>query len=228
MISIQRVSRTIITVPTQTKTELTDKTSLEKATNVEDKYSKLGLVQTHNNLGWMAIKLEPISREFIEYSKICTLPVLDLGTAYGFIPSELLKLKVHVIANDIHMPHLELLYENAPINSRHLLSLNNKSFPNETNFMPNSLSAILASRLFHFLTGEELEIGVKKMFQWLAPGGKVFVFTNAPYRKNMMKFIDEYEKKRKTEKYPGMVKSLNDVNIDQGKYLKETFFSLHG
>lgn len=199
------------------------KTTSVYATQPDSVYSKLGLVQTANNFGWMATQLEPMSKAFIEFSKTSELPVLDIGTAFGYVPSLLVKSKIKVIANDIYRPHLDSLYSNTPDEFRKLLSLNTDRFPDQLELMPNSIGAILASRVFHFLTGEELELGVKKMFDWLVPGGKVFVFTNAPYRKNMTSFMAEYEKKRAVEKYPGMVENVNSVNKEQGKYLAPFF-----
>ena len=182
-----------------------------------------GFIPTLNRFGWMATELDSISNEFLSFSKTQTLPVLDIGTAYGHATLLALKGGAKVIANDIDDRHLSILLESVPPELRGNLTLDNNRFPNQMNFPPQSLSAVLACRLLHFLTGEELELGVRKIYDWLAPGGKVFVFANAPFRKNLSLFLSQYDQRKLKVRYPGIIQDLKTVNAEQADQLP-TFF----
>jgi SAM-dependent methyltransferase len=185
---------------------------------------KLERVKTDNSLGWMSMHLEPISKAFVDFSMLSKLPVLDIGTAYGYVPSEIIRHKVNIIANDLHKPHLDFLYTNTPEELKKYLILNNNKFPNEIDFEPNSISAILASRVFHFLSGSDLEKGIRKMHNWLVPNGKVFIYTCTPYRSNLVEFSKKYDELKSKVKFPGEVESFKSIDIEQGKLLEHDFF----
>jgi hypothetical protein len=73
-------------------------------------------------------------------------------------------------------------------------------------FDAQSFSSILSCRLFHFLTGNEIERSVCKMFQWLKPGRKLFLVADSPYMRPWSALAPTYEdKKQSGDPWPGFI-----------------------
>jgi len=82
------------------------------------------------------------------------------------------------------------------------------AFPEQLEFPKKTFNSILASRFFHFLTPKEWQIGLKKIFSWLKPGGKFYITTGTyfiNYQKNNISLIEE--KKQKGIKWPASFNS---------------------
>ena len=187
-----------------------------------------GFVTTLNKYGWMATVLDEISDEFVQYAteNSHSYPALDIGTAYGHTPSLVIEGGGKIIANDMEPKHLEILLNKTPVSLRSRLELNTKRFPEDMVFPDQSLSAVLACRLFHFLDGSQLELAVKKIYRWLVPGGRVFVFANSPYRKSLGNFVENYDTNKIGARYPGIIRQLGEVNKDQANQLPPFFHYL--
>jgi SAM-dependent methyltransferase len=170
-----------------------------------------GFVSTLNSYGWSSIYPDPISVEFLYFIKNSTQPALDIGATYGYIAKLALENGSSIIINDIEKKHLELAFDYIPKHLHKNLQMKVGKFPDDLNFPPNSLKAVLARRVLHFLSGRELEIGAKKLHDWLVPGGKVFVLASTPYRKHLSQFLVEYEKKKLEVKYPGEVQDIRKI-----------------
>jgi hypothetical protein len=86
-------------------------------------------------------------------------------------------------------------------------------FPDELDFPDASLCAIHAANLLNFLTGEEIERGVRKMYRWLCQGGMVFTISGTPYAGNIREFIPVYERRRDAgERWPGEAYDLQSYS----------------
>jgi SAM-dependent methyltransferase len=176
-------------------------------------------VVSFNKKGFMKTELDEFSKEFIEYSIETELPVLEIGALFGAATIPLLKKGKTVIANDISAEHLSALYHNAPKEHLDKLYLNLKSFPFETEFPDNSLQAILVCRIAHFLTGEEILEGFKRIHKWLAPGGRFYFVALSPYHHLLReKFLPIYlEKLEKGEEWPGIIENMQEYNPKEAK-----------
>lgn len=171
-----------------------------------------GFVKTLNNMGFMTSTLDPFSAEFVEFSKMAPGPVLDIGAAYGVASLAALKQGAKVIANDVDDRHLSILFDRTEPGSRANLSLACGSFPEELDFAPASLGAVLICRVFHFFEPAKLEASIKKVAEWIAPGGKVFVVSETPYVSTLKPFIRIYEERRaRGELWPGLV-NIAEIN----------------
>jgi SAM-dependent methyltransferase len=165
-----------------------------------------------NNTHGVMHKMNPISKSFVEYAKTCHGTVLDIGSAYGIATIPILQnsTDVKVIACDISRKHLDELSNQAreldEKNGTNLLSrltcLESK-FP-YFNLEENSLDAVLASHIFPFLTGKEIEEGFAKLAKFLKPNGILYVTSYSIYNKVMKEYIDTYKsRKEKGDKWPG-------------------------
>lgn len=172
------------------------------------------IIPTLNGMGYMYERYYPNVNEYLQayFNNIPNVagPVLDIGVAYGVTVQDALLLGAEVIANEIYPPHLDIVKENVPELFKDRVTFNTSRFPNETNFEPNSLGAILASRVFNFLSGEEIEEGLEKMFTWLKPGGKVYVIAETIHKNLFQAFIAEHIKRKSQNHYwPGEMEDLH-------------------
>lgn len=143
-------------------------------------------------MGWAAGVPGQMSERFIAYAGGCERPVVDLGCGYGVTA-----IPAGAIAVDLEPEHLAEM----PAGMDRVVG----RFP-ELAFRAGSLGAVHASNVLHFLTGEELEEGVRRMGEWLAPGGCVFVQASTPYQAPFAGFVEEFERRVGVgERWPGWV-----------------------
>ena len=82
---------------------------------------------------------------------------------------------LRVMAVDMAEEHLELVRQAVAAGQRPYLATKCGRFPDGFTFPPDSFQSILASHVLHFLEPEDFREGVRKLWAWTAPGGKVFV-----------------------------------------------------
>ncbi len=163
------------------------------------------VIPTLNGRGFMFDTLDPYSRSFADFAGKQSDPALDIGCAYGVATLPALEAGAHVVACDMEQGHLDVLTSRVPEEQRDRLTTQIGTLP-DVDFEAESFSAILSSRLFHFLTGDEVEQSVTKMFRWLKPGGKLFLVVDSPYMPPWNKLAPVYEEKKASgEPWPGFI-----------------------
>ena len=164
------------------------------------------LIATKNNMGFMSTAIDPVCGKFINKHAKTAGKILDIGAAYGVTTFPFLEVGCSVTAVDMEAKHLEELQENAP-NSGLLTTITAK-FPDELNFPDDTFDAIIISRVLHFLEGELIIAGLKKIKRWLKPEAELFILTETPFIKTLGRLRKEFlERKVAGEKWPG---SFND------------------
>ena len=149
-------------------------------------------------MGWASTQLSPLSEAFVQFAAHAPGPVLDIGGAPGIASAAALEAGAEVIANDLDAALFTAL---AP---RPRLRIAAARFPGGLHFDPDALGAVHASSVFHFLTGNQLDAGLRAISNWLRPGGKLFVQTSTPYQAPFAAFIPEYERRLAAGvKWPG-------------------------
>jgi SAM-dependent methyltransferase len=161
-------------------------------------------------MGWVSEELGAVSALFVEFSCGERLPVLDVGAAFGAASREALRAGASVVANDLDAGHLEELRRRVNEEERARLRIRVGRFPREVHFEPESLGAVHAANVFHFLTGNQLQEGMRAIARWLRPGGKLFVQAATPYQAPFAAFVPEYEQRlRNGEKWPGWMAKVS-------------------
>lgn len=172
--------------------------------------AKNGFIKTLNKTGFMTTRLDPFSREFVQFAKKAPGPSLEIGAAYGIATIPVLKKGCPVVANDLSARHLKILKSRVPKKLLKNLTLLPGRFPGKINLTKNSVGSILACRIMHFLDGPTIRRGLKKMHAWLKPGGKIFIIAGTAYVGTLKGFIPIYEKKLKAgSTWPGYVRDFH-------------------
>lgn len=124
-----------------------------------------------------------VIKDFLSFATKAKSPILDVGAGYGGITSSALEKGASVIYNDIDVRHLLVGYRKIKDKHTHGLEklyLNERSFPQETTFPNQSLSAVMLHRIIHFLLPDEIEKGFDDIRDWLEPGGRIYIVVMAP------------------------------------------------
>jgi predicted SAM-dependent methyltransferase len=79
-------------------------------------------------------------------------------------------------------------------------------------FEPNSLGAILASGVLHYLSPSDFILAIQNIASWLKPGGKFFFATPSPYTNLYEKFFPVFQKNQEIRKeWPGYIDDISEI-----------------
>ncbi len=164
------------------------------------------LVQVLNTGGGtMTMHMNSFAQELVAQAKTFKKPIVEIGPAFGVATIPLLEAStVPVIADDRSAENLLVLKNRTPEQYRDRLYLNTAQFPEEIDLEPNSVSAVLICRVFHFLKGDVIDQGLEKVYNWLEDGGLLVVTTASPFQSTVIPFMDDYQNnKRNHLRWPG-------------------------
>ena len=175
----------------------------------EPGWSGNGMVATLNGTGFMFEIRDRFADDFIRYAGACGQPVLEIGCAYGVSTIPALEAGARITASDLDQRHLDILRSKVPPHLLGNLELVAGALPH-MDFPRGKYAAILCSRVLHFLTGDDVDASVRKMADWLAPGGRLYLVADSPYGIWRRK-IPEFESARaRGERWPGMMLGLHN------------------
>ena len=165
-------------------------------------------VETKNQKGF-TYHLTSFGKAFINAAAKASKPVMDIGAAYGVATLPALLTGAKVIAVDIEEKHLLSITNSVNDPLRNQLITLKERFPH-FDLLPQSLSAVYMSQVLPFLNGTEIEEGIQKIYDWLVPGGEVFVVSFTPYIDHVSSFIPLYEeRKRSGQRWAGSIDDLS-------------------
>jgi SAM-dependent methyltransferase len=161
--------------------------------------SETKFVPTHNGYGWTSTIPNQITVALLEWlSELdqSALLILDIGAGFGVATVPLLETGVRVIALDLEQSHLASIRqetERKSISNR--LTTVRAQFPGSLHF--ENLDAIHCSNVLHFIPGSDIEIGAAKMYEWLKPGGKIFLQVGTIYAGHIKRLLPIFEERRR-------------------------------
>jgi chorismate-pyruvate lyase len=174
-------------------------------------------VSTQNKKGF-TYSLTSFGKAFINFASKASKPVMDIGAAYGVATLPALLAGAKVIAVDVEEKHLVSLANAVDTSLRSKLITLKGKFP-DFDLQPESISAVYMSQVLPFLTGEEIERGAEKIYNWLAPGGEVFIVSFTPYISHVSSFIPLYEnRKQQGVRWAGYIDHLSHFSDDPDIY----------
>ena len=169
-----------------------------------------GLIPCLNGRGFMEQDLNNISKSFVEESSTLEGLSLDVGCAYGIASIAALKKGSKVLASDMDQAHLDILLQETPDELKENLTTRVGTLPN-IDFKNESFTTIHCSRCLHFLTPNELIDTLKNMYNWLQPGGRVYLITDTCYSGPWKNYLPEFEKKLEAgDPFPGFIDNVLD------------------
>ncbi len=128
-----------------------------------------------------------------------------MGCAYGVASLAALNAGACARACDMEAQHLEKLVEQVPPELKSRLRTVAGVLP-DVQFPPHSFHAILASRVIHFLFGSDIRTSLSAMYEWLRPGGRLYLVADTPYMPGWNDIIPSYEAaKTAGELWPGFI-----------------------
>lgn len=180
-------------------------------------------IPTLNKFGYMKIDLDEFTEEFVQKAAVNNSYNLELGTAYGYVVTQVLKRGGKIIANDVSREHLEVLLRNTDEEHLKNLFLYPGRFPNEIDLPDNSVASVLTSRMMHFLDAEEIDKGFKRIHDWLIPEGKLYFISVTPHHASFKdKFLPIYkEREKQGEKWPGRIENHWEISPQHEPYVPE-------
>jgi SAM-dependent methyltransferase len=175
-------------------------------------WSGSGMVATLNGTGFMFEVRDRFADAFIKDAGQLGRegrPVLEVGCAYGVSTIPALEAGAHITASDLDARHLEILRSKVPPHLLGNLELVAGALP-QIDFPAGKYSAILSSRVLHFLAGEDVDASVRKMASWLAPGGRLYLVADTPYGIWRRKIPEFETAKANGERWPGLLVGLHN------------------
>lgn len=171
-----------------------------------------GRVPTKNSMGFMFTDLVGSTPAFLDYATQCSGTILDIGCAYGVATLPTLdNSAAHVIAFDASQEHLDELKELVCLDYQSRITYVQGMFPVELIVEDNSLDAINISYVLLFLSGEDFDAGIKKCYQVLKPGGKLFINTLSIHFCLFKHLVEGYSAKlARGDKWPGIVDKVKE------------------
>lgn len=173
---------------------------------------------TQNQMGYMTTQIDSIGHAFLNFAQTINSSVIDIGAAYGQVALEAASRKIPIIANDLDPRHLDVILQRATEQQLPYIKPLPGRFPEHLSFEPNSLGAILICRVLHFFPPNDWMNAAGTLFDWLVPGGKLFMTNESPYFGTMRKFIPVYlDRKRKGHPWPGLMQKMEHFDDTRKK-----------
>ncbi len=172
-----------------------------------------GNIPTLNKYGFMSdAVLDPFTRDFVIHTTRNNNKVIEIGAGFGSLSLELLKNGASVIVNDLDGRHLEIIKKRIPKGLLERAEFKQGEFPRDIDLPAGSLDAVFC-RIFQFISGKDIEIGLEKIMKWLKPGGRLYVVVPTIYMDTVpQKVRDGFERKRRSgDHWPGMNISSSDI-----------------
>jgi len=164
---------------------------------------------TLNNTGFMFKVLDEYAQDFIRFAGETAGPVLEVGCAFGNVTIPALEAGGCVTASDLEQQHLDILTDNTSPELRENLTCVQGQLP-YLEMPQQTYDAILCSRVLHFLDGSAIDASVRKMRDWLRPGGKLYLVADTPYG-IWRRLIPIFEaKKARNDRWPGLMIGLEN------------------
>ena len=179
-------------------------------------------IPTLNRMGYMKQHLDEYTQAFVDYAAHSKELVLEIGCAYGFVVQEVLKNGGNIIASDLSEEHLKMVLNNTPKEHLERLFLYPAYFPKDLTLPNESVGAVLASRILHFLNGDEVGEGLGRIHNWLKKDGKFYFTAVTPYHASFRESFENVYQDRvaNKEEWPGIIEDQWVINPTHKEYVE--------
>ena len=174
-------------------------------------------LKTKNMTGYMRNYLCDISKQFITQKLSENDKIMEIGCGIGAVAESLINIGYKNITTvDADKRHLDaaklLLQESLNKTSGCKLEFIRDELPYLRSLNNRCFSSILSAQVMHYLKPKEFEIALRRIYELLKVGGKLFLTVGSPYIQSYYGFAEEYEKKRNKIRYPGFLTNPEKYN----------------
>ena len=167
-------------------------------------------IPTLDGQGAIWLYTDDITKAYLDFVKQTKGIMLEVAAGYGHVVIEALEAGAgKVYANEIDARQLAIIQARTPVQYSNKLVCCLGQFPERLDFPDPSFDGIYNGRLFHFLEGDQIREGLHRFYQWLKPGGRVFLVNDAIYRAIFKSLIPVYEKQvAQGLEWPGLIQDV--------------------
>lgn len=180
------------------------------------KFDAAGRRQTLNQTGYESRRWDLVSRAFVDFAEDPACPrqvFLDVGAAYGRAVIAAAEKGAMVFANDLDDRHLAEMRRELPAAVRNRIVSYVGSFPEEFSVFHLRFGAIRLSRVLHFFDGPRVGEALRRSFELLLPGGKIFIVTATPRVALFQSFLPTFEANKKMGvAWPGLIHDIATID----------------
>jgi predicted SAM-dependent methyltransferase len=179
---------------------------------------------TANNMGFEDIVVNDLPEKYLAFVPSSKGHLMDIGCAWGFAIDQVLKIEksspfllpAHrkIFAVDMGKEHLEAIGRRMPPGIVQTVEM---KFPlvetagSREAFTPDSLGAVYAGLVLHYLNGDALRQGLKLLYAAMIPGGRLYVSTGSA-KDLPPKLANEFkQRKDKNVRDPGWFPDIKSV-----------------
>jgi SAM-dependent methyltransferase len=179
-------------------------------------YGPIKLRPTANRMGFEDTAVNELLQKFLDFAPAAPGHLMDIGCAYGFVIEKILSLeakksflspqKRKIFAIDMGKEHIKHISQNTPgdlVKPFQMYFPPAKTSDVKNCFVPDSLGAVYAGLVLHFLNGPELRQGLGLLYKSIAPGGRIYASVNSPLDSPSMTKTFLHRKNVLKEEYPG-------------------------
>ncbi len=174
-------------------------------------------IPTLNGTGYIFYSISPLGKTFIKNEAKPQKTILEIGAGFNNIVIESLRMGIgSYTANDILDDHLNILVEriryyfgeSAEEKLQSLRLLCAKA-PTELPFKHRAYDAILADKVIHFMSPEEILQFIRWSRSALKKNGKIYILTASPYSSTYKNRLADYlSRVEQGVKFPGYINEV--------------------
>jgi SAM-dependent methyltransferase len=159
----------------------------------------------------MSRSLDALSLAFALHARSSARETLDIGCGDGIATAAAIERGGYVLAVDPEAAFLTRVRERVPTERHARLHTQIGALPG-VDFASSRFAAVHAAYVFQLLAGSDIERSLGKIYQWLQPGGKVFISAISPAGARWRAFQQEFELQRAAaSRWPGYIDDVRRV-----------------
>jgi len=190
--------------------------------------AKTKLRATANQMGFEDTEVNDLLQKFLDFAPVAPGHLMDIGCAKGFAIQQIVSLetkkpflkpnKRKIIAIDMSRKHIRDISTHFPSDLVEPFPMRFpvvKSPDAKKHFAPDTIGAVYAGLVLHYLDGPELREGLGLLFKSLAPGGRLYASVNSPFETFAITEEFLHRKNIIKEEYPGWFKNFDKTILPE-------------
>jgi len=189
---------------------------------------EIKLRPTANQMGFEDTAVNDLLQKFLDFAPVAPGHLMDIGCAKGFTIQQIVSLEARkpflkphkrkIFAVDMSKKHVRHIANNFP---RDLVEPFQMRFPvaespdARKHFAPDTIGAVYAGLVLHYLDGPELREGLGLLFKSLVPGGRLYASVNSPLDSAVKSKEFFHRKDILKEEYPGWFKTYDKTMLPE-------------